>query len=150
MSGTRPRGFTLLEIIIALGLLLLAILTVCALSLSTLTSHQKASDTATGQLVASQVLDQEIQGALNNTTAALWGQNSLTTIYETQTVKSGVTSFVASVYVSNVTLAADPNTGIAAQLKRVEVAVNWWDSQNTANQGYGKLEARAYRMIYGP
>ena len=152
------QGFTLPEIVFALGLLLVAVLSAALLGFSTLASNRKATDTQSGALVASQVLDSEIQAAAQDPTSAFWNQNSALTVYETQTVTAGVTPYQARIYVSNVTIAADntipgaPATPApAAQtLKRVDVTVNWWDSQTKNRQGYGQLETRACRMVYGP
>ena len=147
----RANGFALPEILLALTLLLVAVLAVAALSIKSLASNRKASDTQTGTLVARQVLENQIQTALSAPASAFWTHNSATP-FATQTIQVGGTPYQARTFVTNVTINADPDapTSIPIQLKRVDVVVNWWDSQSATRQGYGKLEARIYRMLNAP
>jgi type II secretory pathway pseudopilin PulG len=144
-------GFTLAEIILAMGILVIAILSVAAISFSALASNQKSSDTQTGTLLARQVLEIQSQQALANPTGPVWAQNSITTAYVTDTQTVGRTPFDIRVFVSDIDVPADGDAPLSVpyKLKRMEVVVNWWDSQNTQRKGYGKLETRIARLLHG-
>jgi type II secretory pathway pseudopilin PulG len=155
MLCTRLRknqtGFTLAEIILAMGILVISILSVAAISFSALSSNQKSSDTQTGTLLARQILESQSQQALANPAAPFWTQNSITTAYMTDTQQIGRTPFDVRVFVTDIDVPADGDlsTSVPYKLKRMEVVVNWWDSQNSQRKGYGKLEARIARLLHG-
>lgn len=143
------KGFTLSEVLIAMGVLMVAVLSVAAISFSALASSQKNSDSQTGTLLARQVLETSIEDARKNLTAPFWGQNSAATAYQTDTIQVGNTPFHCQVFVTDVNVAADPDLGTtpAFPLKRVDVVVDWWDQPNQSRAGFGKLSTRTYRVV---
>lgn len=144
--GSRIKGFTLAEFLLAIALASVALLTLVAVSITALRSNRKSTDTAVGFLLADQTAEQTIYSMQSNTSAPIWNHN-LPSEYSLDTVNLSNQDFTVIVY------ARDPVAGLVAphRLKRIEVVTRWWDAQsNPSRAGMGRLEARAVRLVREP
>lgn len=141
----------------AICVVVLAILSVSALSISTLRSNQKSSDRPVGQVMAERILTEELYkvqddnppGTKNN----FW-QNDFSSIpFRTGKLTSNHTEFTYSIYaVTLVDVTKSQPVGVTVtqpknRLKKVDVVVWWWDSSQASRAGYGKLVAQATRLF---
>lgn len=139
------RGFTIAEILLALALITVVILTLLGLSIQSLVVGQKSQDLVGGQLVAEQVTERLVYGAESNPAAALWGHN-LATHYAQETVTLGPTVFNVTTYVNDV---APTDFAINRRLKRLESVVIWQEAQQ-GKKNAGRLEIRTTRLLHEP
>lgn len=144
----KPRGFTVAEVLLALALITIAVLTLLGLSLYSLNASRKSRDVTAGQMVAEQTLERLVYEADTNPASTLWSQNSQTVPYQQQQVTMEPSVFNVTVFVSNVV-----DTGgqfvAGSRLKRLESLVVWQDAQN-GKSGYGQLRVRATRLVHEP
>ena len=147
----RARAFTLAELMLAVGLIAVVVLSVLGLGISVLRGSRKAIDTTVGQQVAEGELQRVIYQAEANTADPLWSQNSATTAYLTYPIVVKNTTFSVALYAQDL---VDSSTGLPLgnttfnQSLKVDARVSWWDSNG--NQGYGNLQASASQVIDGP
>lgn len=137
------KGYTLAEVLLALALAVVVVLTLVGLSLTALQGNQKSSDLVAAQSLSHQWLEQEIYGAQGISGAAIWAGSSDTTPYIEKTHLVGKKEFVAAFYSSDVTDTAMPN------LKKCRLRVSWWSGAE-ARQGYGRLYTEATRYASKP
>lgn len=137
------RGYTLAEVLLALALALIVVLTLVGLSLTALSGSQKSTDLTCAQSLSHQWLEEEIYSAQGNGAAQIWGANSDTTPYQQKQSKVGNTEYTAAYYAVDVGDPALPN------LKRCRMRVSWWGGTET-RQGYGRLYAEALRYVSKP
>ena len=138
---------------LAAFLLTVVVLGVVGLSLAVIASSRKSNDTQTAQLVARQLLEQQVDEALATPGSSWWGQNSADQVYSQETVVVAGTDYRARVYLTDLALEMDTDalaTANNSRLKRVEVVVNWWDGEVKSRSGYGNLQVRSSRLLYEP
>ncbi len=148
------RGYNLAEIVLAVGLAVVVTLALLGVGLSATRSNRKATDSVAGQLVADTVLENTLHAAAKDNADPLWASDSGTTPLATGTVQVGATAFEYRVFARNVPVSPDPGLppppGAPLLLKKVDVEVSWWNSDQAARQGYGNLKAYATRTIQVP
>ena len=147
------RGFSLAEVMLAVGLLAVVVMSVVALGISALRANRKALDTSAGQLVAASELQKTIYEATNaGPGAALWAQDNATVAMVTRVNKVGDTEFSVAIYASEITMTSGAPLGGAAlnRAKKVDVLVTWWDAGSQGREGYGLLRSRSSRIVNGP
>jgi Tfp pilus assembly protein PilV len=140
--------------LVALGLISVAVLSVLALSISIAKSNQEGSDRAVGGVVAKQLVNRLI-GQLRSdlpagTYARFWTDEHDTTPFESDTFRSNNTDFQYKIFAQSVTDSSGDSVGGTTpenRLKKVDVFVWWWNSETEERQGYGKLEIRNTRLI---
>lgn len=137
---SHKKGFTVAEILLALLLISVAILTLMGLSLQSLSASRKSQDTLAGQLVAEQVLEKLVHDVETATSASpFWA--AVEGVYQNQVIAQGSTSFNVTLSVTNVT--GQP------RLRLLEADVRWQDApQGKARQG--QLRVTSSRLIHEP
>ncbi|MCA9794377.1 MAG: hypothetical protein KC910_21365 [Candidatus Eremiobacteraeota bacterium] len=135
--NTEARAFSLLELVLAFGIVALLFLTLGLLFLSLLRGSAKASNTTVGVVFAEDVLDSVIRNDLYSASAGPRSQGIYTVDEANQT------NFFYTVDSTQVPAVA----GVHAGGYLVTVEVWWWtgDAQQ-ARAGQGRLSTRVTRL----
>ncbi len=148
------KGYNLAEVILAVGLAVVVVLALLGVGLSATRSNRKATDSVAGQLVADMVLENALHAAAKDAADPLWAADSGTAPVTTGSVQVGSTTFDYRTFARNVPVGADagssPPPGAPTLMKKVDVEVSWWNSDQAARAGYGNLKAYATRTIQVP
>ncbi len=145
----EKRGFSVAELLLSLGFITTVILSVIGL---TTTIHRTGQESA-DRISASIVADSEIQRVIAAAQADdnFWDFDHTATPYTTGSVIVDRTEFRYEVTATTVMDGVDElgTSGGLSQnrLKKVNIVVNWWDSETTEHNGYGKLEFKASRLV---
>ncbi|MBS2039704.1 hypothetical protein JST97_32260 [bacterium] len=151
MAGWRFRAFSLAEVLLAIGTLVLVILTILALVISLNRGSRKNLDTSAAQYAADQIINLVVERAQRDTGAlhaAFWGNDT--------TVKGSVISNQTEFfYTLDATTVKDtsgqPLDGAALpnnRMKLIQVELYWWNpSNNSTRAGYGRLTTQVTRLI---
>jgi len=143
---TSRGGFTVAEVVLALALVSVTVLTLMGLCLRTLQANRKNVDTGMGQLVAEQAIEQIAMSAEASATAPVWASNSAVVAYSSDTVQVAGTTFQVTTYATDVA----PTVFVATKrLKRLQTRVVWKDLQQ-GKMGYGNLRAESTRLVHEP
>ena len=134
------RGYSLAEVLLALGLAAIVVLALVGLSLTALRGNQKSVDLTLADGLANSVLSQQIYQAQSTPGASFWLSNSDTNPYSQSSNSVGNQDYVLSLYVSD--------SNAAAGLKRCRLRVDWWGGDD--RQGYGRLHTEAVRLVSLP
>ncbi len=130
---------TLAEVLLALGLCVVVILSLIALAIAALRSNNKSSDSAVAEARANRVLDEFIYG-LPASSDPFWSQTSFTTPYQQDTTQIGSNNFTSQVYLSSIAPSAP---GVL----RVAVNTTWQGGQAGAG-GQGLQVVEIARILY--
>jgi hypothetical protein len=142
-ASVGSRGYTLAEVLLALALAVIVVLTLVGLSITALSGSQKSTDLTSAQSLSHQWLEAEIYGAQANNAALIWSANSDTDPYQQKQTRIGNTDYTAAYYATDLADAAMPN------LKRCRLRVSWWGGEES-RQGYGRLYTEALRYVSKP
>lgn len=134
------RGLSLAEVLIAMGLIVVAILTSIALSISASRSHQKSGDLALANGYASQVMDDFLYG-LPASSDPFWGNTSFSDPYLQDQVNLGGKDFNADLHLESL-------ASVTPGLLRCTVNVTW-QSGVQGQAGQGLQVTQVSRLIYG-
>jgi Tfp pilus assembly protein PilV len=153
-SSRTPTGFSLGELLVALGLFAVAILAVLALSISAARGNREGFDTSVGSVVAVQLVDSLINQLKADEPAGVyddfWDNDFTVTPYLTGSLVNNGTEFQYTVLATTVVDSSGTEIGSAVagnRLKKVDVRVHWWDSESQNRQGYGELKVVNTRLI---
>ena len=152
-SDLGHNAFTLGEVLVALGLIAVAILSVLALSISIARTNQESVDQSVGGLVATQLLDSLIDKLRADPSSTLrknfLDRNYTTTPFESGTITNNGTDYEYEIFARTVTNTSGDPVGATMErrLKRVDIVVSWWDAKDTQRQGYGKLQFSQTRLV---
>lgn len=147
------RAFTLGEVLVALGLIAVAILAVLALSISVARTSQEGVDQSVGGLVATQLLDSLVDRLRADPPGGLrkrFLDNDYTSSpFESGTIDNNGTEYEYEIFARTVvkTDGSPIGASMGRRLKKVDVVVSWWDAKDTQRQGYGKLQFFQSRLI---
>lgn len=143
----RLRGFTIAEVLLALGLVTVAVLALLGLSLRSLQANRKVNDTLSGQLVADQAVERIVYQAESSASDPVWS-HAVPAPYQSTTVTQGDSVFNVTVYATDVN---DTGGGFIAgkRLKLLEAEVTWQDAPN-GKAGQGRLQVRTSRLVHEP
>lgn len=155
--GRGSDGFSLAEVLLAIGLLAVALLALIAQSTLLAKANQKQDDSAVASDVAQGILERIIRQAEQDPAANqnLWGANSATTALISATEKVGFTEYRYQLFVSDVTsqvtgqVVGTGSTGSESpdtRLKRLEIKVEWWGGEVQTHSEAGKLSVEAARL----
>jgi Tfp pilus assembly protein PilV len=145
----RGRGFSLAEVVLALALIAVTVLTLLGLSLRTLQANRKVIDTGAGQMVLEQALEQMAHEAESSDSVALWSHNSLTVAYSSDPITLGNITYLVSIYAHDLTAASGTPFASDKRLKLLQGSVVWRDLQQ-GRSGYGQLRAQSSRLVHEP
>ncbi len=154
MTRLRKSGFSLAELILSLGFVALAILSVLGLSLGVMRTDHKALERAAGTLVAEQIVER-LRAQLLADEPAGFREHFLHeehngTPWDEGSIKNGKTIFYYSVRAISVVDTDGNKVGASSdgnRLKKVDVHV-WWAGEDTqTRQGSGQLEVRVTQLI---
>ena len=147
-------GLSLAEMMVALGLISVAILAVLALSISIARVNREGTDRAIGGVVARQLVERLIDGLRADipagSAADFWDNEHSAAPFETGFFRTNNTDFEYKIFASSVLDASGDSIGgttVGNRLKKVDVFVYWWDSETEERQGYGKLEIQNTRLV---
>jgi hypothetical protein len=139
---------------LAVGVTALSILSVGLVLFSILRTDRKTVDTSVGGLVARQVLDRAIDRVRADqpagTKAQFWGGSFVTTPFEAGNLTNNGTSFHYEVRAETVqdTTGTDVGSTLPSnRLKKVDVVVTWWGSEQHDRSGYGELRVETSRLV---
>ncbi|GMU56180.1 MAG: hypothetical protein AMXMBFR33_53260 [Candidatus Xenobia bacterium] len=146
-SKPSGRAFTLAEVMLAVGLLALLVLTLAGLTLSAIRSNEKAARLDPATEVLESVLDESVYQVTwdspAGTRASFWGAAGTWQGPLTRTV--GGTRYEYTLYANNV-----PGFAAGNRLKKLDIVLWWWDSRSSGGtrQGYGKMQLEASRVVH--
>ena len=156
----RCPGFLLSEVMVAIGLIAIALMAMIGHSTLLMGAAQKGDDTSVAASVARSQLDKVAQGVLLDQPPGqrqtVWNHDDATVPFLTLKETVGNTDYDAQIFITDV---VNTGTGLPlgtgpsgvenpkTRLKQIEATVSWWDSRNQEHVGYGKLELRAARLI---
>ena len=149
----RLTAFTLGEVLVALGLVSVAILSILALSIAIARTNQESVDQSVGGLVATQLLDSMIDRLRADPPSGLREDflNSEYTLspFDSGTIVNNGTEYQYEIFVTTVKNSSGDVVGEAMgrRLKKVDVKISWWDAKDTERQGYGKLQFAQSRLV---
>ena len=149
MRREKPEGFSLLEIIIAVGVIAIATLTIIALFTQVLRGSQKSVDLSRGTMLAQSIIAERIYSTFDDDLVKdFWWSQVDAGIY------AGPGNFWERQTVNDMryVLYAAPLTGLGAapyRAAKIDVVVWWWDSeqQGGAREGYGQLRTEVTRLV---
>lgn len=155
MSKRRNSGFSLIEVIFALGLLGVGILTVIALFGQLARDAQKATDVGAGVLAAESVLNKTVHDILNDmgpiTRADFFANNSPPNDPIQGTITANKTIMTYEITYRTVQDSSGAVLGAALPentTKLVELTMWWWtDNPDAHRAGYGFLRTSASRLV---
>ena len=158
---SKPRNaFSLAEVLLAIGTMVLVILSILALVIALNRGSRKSVDLAAAQFTADQVITLLVDRAQKNVPAGeharLWDTDYAAPgpAYQEGSVVANRTEFF---YRVDATTARDAVTGNPInsaslgfnRVKMVEVELYWWNPTPTSTRaGYGKLSTRAVRLVH--
>lgn len=143
------------ELVVAVGIFAVVILTLVALTASGIRAQRESQELANAALVARRQLERELdkvrQDSPAGTRAYFWDGDFTSSPFILDRTRVGPTEFTYAIYAHTVDdqiSGAQLGTGVANnRLKRVEIVVNWWGSEQQQRQGYGKLSTRASVLV---
>ena len=147
--ANRSRGFSIAEVVLALGLVCLVILGVALLALSIIRSRTESSDRAVTTTAAAQLLDDLAVQAQEDDT--FWDTDYTTTPYKEGDIRIGKLDYHYKLKGFTVVDPLSTPVGNALpknRLKLLELEVSWFDTEQTDNkQGYGKLSTSVTKLV---
>ena len=151
MAKSRLSGFSLAEVLLAIGTLALVILTILALVIALNRGSRKSIDTSAAQYAADQIMNlvvERAQRANGTLHTSFWGTD--TTVEGS--VLNNQTEFFYKLDATTVRdTAGQPFNGSNLannRLKLVQVELYWWNPAPTSTRtGYGKLTTTVTRLI---
>lgn len=145
--GHRKTGFSLVELVLALGLLAIVILALGLLSLTIIRSETESGDRTAAAAVADSLLSQTVRLARKDEN--FWKQSSHSPYVESSTVVGGQT-YEYVVEAETITDASGTPLGGSLPhnvLKRMTIRLTWFDTKSKDRQGYGKLSYELTRIV---
>lgn len=150
----RRRGFNFAELMLAVGVLSLVILTLVALVGATLRSNSKSSTLGKATAVADELLQQTIYdvqadngGVLATSfwaTEGVWRDSAA----NGQIVRGG-TTYDYTIDVATLMAGGSPMGAPTNRVKKIDVTVEWWNSRANGGdrQGQGKLRTCVTQLM---
>lgn len=146
----KQRGFSLAELILAMGTLAVCVLTILVLVVSLTRTSRKSVDTSVAHLAAEQILTQLTYDAQWNDHAAFWDTPNHTPYRQGQVIvnRTDYTYELDAIEVRDTSSVPIGNGLGFNRLKLVTLRLSWWngDSQNRA--GYGRLNTEVKRIVH--
>jgi len=148
---TLIRGFSLAEVLLAMGLALVALLALVGQNTMLLASNQKLDDTTIATDVAYSVIDQ-IASEIQANPAPAFAHSNATVPFRTGGVTVGNTDYLYQLFLTDVVDSASgeavgsgPGGSHSTKLKKLEILVNWWE--DAQRQHMGNLHLRVTRLL---
>ena len=149
------RAFSLAELLVALGLFAVAILAILGLSISVARGSQEGEDQAVAGTVSRHLLERVVDRVRTDsppgTAQDFWdNEHPASNPWEDDEYESNNTLYQYRVFATTVNnTLGDPVGGTTPgnRLKKIDIVINWWDSDTTERAGYGKLEFRNSRLV---
>ena len=149
----RHEGFSLAEVLLAIGLVSIALLALVAQGTVLVGASQKQENRTAGIDVARSIIAQEQAKLFND--ASAFSHSSVVNPLSQGIEQVGATDYNWELYLIDI---ADADTGepvgtgpagaeSSTKLKRMEVRVSWWNQDNPVRQGVGKLETRLAQLV---
>ncbi|MCA9796236.1 MAG: hypothetical protein KC910_30725 [Candidatus Eremiobacteraeota bacterium] len=145
--GRPLRGFSLIELLLAIGVLALVLLLVVALAISVMRRNQRALDVPVGSLAADTILTRLIYGMENNLAArtAFYASPAVNTPWINGVFKMDRVDFTYATDVQS--LPVGTSTGMADnRLVQVHIAVQWQEAHEGPNNG--QQQAEMVRLVH--
>lgn len=144
----RPRGFSFVELILALGLLSVVILGIGALSLRIIRSTTESNDRTSASAVAATILDRVIRQG--QTDPNFWDNDHTSTPYVQTSEKFGKIDYEYEVFAETVVDTSGVEIGNQLEknrVKRVTLNLYWFDTRTQTKGGYAKLDLSVVRIV---
>lgn len=150
---SRSSGFTILELMMSIGIIAVAILAVLAVFTAVLRGSNKSVSLSSGAAIAESKLNEEIYSVLNDDTARLNFFNSTTGLWLSGTDQTlNGTTYHYAIYVEDIAPSGAPLLVTPNRLKKADITVWWWNDSNVnssgeVRDGYGVLRTQMTRLI---
>jgi len=155
------RGFTVIEVLLALTLVIIAVLTLLGLTTVSLRAHDESDDLVTASALCDRLMEESIGSANRNQPpgkrADFWDKEWTVTPFETGQVKLGTLEYNYEIYAQTLTdlttgTALGTQTGVTDnRVKKVDIHVWWMVSDRTEQrQGYGALRTHQSCLVNEP
>lgn len=147
----RRAAFTLAEVLLALALVTIVLLSVVGLALNAMSAMSKSVDVSAGISVAEQQIERLAYDAESAPSSAFWTFNNQVNTYSTGQVTVGASRFNTATYVSDVADSGGNFVVSGKRLKQVKTVVIWSDAGPDGKKaGKGTLRASAARLVHEP
>lgn len=137
----RRKATTLAEVILALGLFVVVILSATQLAFIALNSNTKTTDEIAADTLAQQTIENFIYG-LPPGSSTFWTTTTFAVPYQQDTVNLGTQSFQRALYVTDYGLTVDG-------LRSVRVRISWGNG-DVGKAGQGVQIAEVTRLVSAP
>lgn len=156
----RQRGLSLAEVLLALLVVILLVLTLAAMSFAMLKSNKKSADRPVGFLAAQQILARELYAVQDDTPpgskATFWSTDWATSPWHSGQEMVNRTTFNYAIYAvtlqdvaSGVPLGNDPASGfVNNRVKKIDIQVDWSGSADGTRGGAGRLTSTFTRFLH--
>lgn len=148
------RAFSLGELLVALGLIAVAILSLIALSITIARSNRESIDNTVANTVASQLVERLIDQLREDTPTGyrenFFANDYTTTPYDQGSLTNNNTEYKFKIFAKTINDTSGAAVGGATaknRLKKIDIEVRWWDSDVQSHQGYGELSVTASRLL---
>jgi prepilin-type N-terminal cleavage/methylation domain-containing protein len=144
----RQPGFSLIELLVALGILATTLVMVVGVFLTVTRATQKSLDLTAGTVVAQSILSREIYEAMSHDTSRrfFFNKDYSNEPWVRGTERLNQTVFTYLLYANTVM-----NTGVGNRVKKVDAVVWWWNEEAAsvpgAKAGYGFLRSEVTRLV---
>lgn len=145
-------GFSLVEVIVSIAIILVAIISITGLFISLLNSSQKGLDLTNGLVVAESVMNQYLYDKQETAGGLYANLTDNTSSPFTGTTESDYGDELShkTVYSYEI-VCKDMKTTAPLNLKRLDVTVSWWrdpEKESEYKAGYGRLTVYISRLVY--
>jgi Tfp pilus assembly protein PilV len=154
MKSKFKRGFSLAELVLAIGLFAVAILSILGLSILVGKTNQEGDDRLVGEVVGGILLDRVVDQVRSDSPAGtaddFWNNEHVTDPWDESDISNGGTEYKYRITAQSVFTSSGVPVGGSTpnnRLKKVDVTVWWWDSDTQQRQGYGKLQVSNSRLV---
>lgn len=155
----RRRGLSLAEVLLAMLVVALLVLTTAAMNFSMLRSNKKSTDRPVGYLAAQQILARELYGVQDDnpagSKAAFWAGNWPNTPWRSGQEVVNRTQFQYDIYavtlqdvISGEPLGNQAPGFVNNRIKKIDIRVNWTQSPDGTRGGAGILRSTYTRFLH--
>ncbi|MEW6277232.1 MAG: prepilin-type N-terminal cleavage/methylation domain-containing protein [Candidatus Eremiobacterota bacterium] len=148
------RAFTLPELMLAVGLLALVLLTLVGLTTATVRSNHKAALLGPAAAVAESLLDRTLSDVAADippgTRDSFWAASGPGPWKSLSPLDQGGVRYEYAIYAHTVAdVTGTPVGGASNRVKKVDLVLCWWGSAATAGDrnGYGRMQLSASRLV---
>lgn len=147
-KGPRHLGFSLVELMISIGILATSLLLVVGIFMTVTRASQKSLDLTAGTIIAESVLSRELYSIMGDDTtrAGFFAANDPSVPIVQGTERLNQTVFTYLIY-ANTVMGGE----VGNRVKKVDTVVWWWNEGGSSvagvRPGYGFLRSEVSRLV---